>query len=329
MSRVSYRRSSRDAAGEPRLMMARPLHEPRWIEPARRSPRSLRQLVGPAVLVLVGGAALIGMIGVLGTPPGLAGQASSTPSVIAGAASPSPSVAEATPRPSPTRGTSSVGTPRATPTPQPTARPTEPARPSPSTTPRPAEWAPQSAADFDQVGGEVIDIAFPFQPGTRYRYRDNWFDVRAGAPEEYNHVHSRRRGEVRRAHDGIDIYAPRGSAIVAPFAGTVIDPSTRWSPWHERYGTAVVIVSSEPQSEGYAAVLSHLDVAFVEPGTQVRRGEVVGLAGDTGNADGYRVHLHFELRAPFALPWLELGGERLVDAFNPYPSLVAADPKRD
>lgn len=340
MSRVSYRSLARDRAATRGPMMARPLHEPRRVPGQRAERPSLRRLVGPTALLLIGGIAVAGVIGLAGPtdPTGAGSSAPATLAAVAADLSPSPSAAEITARPSGlSSGSSDVGAPRPSTTPPPTAQPTAlptarpPAAlptPSPSTTPRPRDWAPQSAAEFDQQA-QVIDIAFPLKPGSRYRYRDNWFDVRPGEPEEYNHIHSRRRGELRRAHDGIDLYARRGSPVVAPFAGTVIDPADRWSPWNERYGRTVVIVSSEPQSEGYAAVLAHLDAAFVEPGTQVRRGEVVGLAGNTGNADGFRVHLHFELRAPFELPWLELGAVRLVDAFNPFPSLVAADPRRD
>jgi murein DD-endopeptidase MepM/ murein hydrolase activator NlpD len=225
-----------------------------------------------------------------------------------------------------------VATPRTAPTPTPALTPAPtPTLPVPtaSPTPRPRDWAPQSAAGFDR-SGEVVDIAFPLKPTTRYHYRDNWRRRRAGEPEPYNHVLARRRGELRRAHDGIDIYTRLGSPVVAPFAGTVIDPATRWQPWRkERYGRTVVVVSNEPQSAGYAALMAHLDAAFVVPGTVVRRGEVIGLAGGSGNADGNRVHLHFELRAPFLLSWPELGDERLLDAFNPYLSLTRADPKRD
>ena len=340
MSRVSYRSPDGARDGRPRgPMMARPLYEGRWSPAEAGDRRSPRRFVGPLALLLIGSVAIAGVVGLAAAPavPPIDGALES-PSPPAAAFEPLPSVTPAppaSPRPSGlSSGSSDVGVPRPKATSRPTDRPTPaptPAlpTPSPSTTPRPADWAPQSAADFDQLA-QVIDIAFPLKEGTRYSYRDNWFDVREGEPEEYNHAHSRRRGEVRRAHDGIDIYARRGSPVLAPFAGTVIEPADRWSPWHgERHGKVVVIVSSEPQSEGYAAVLSHLDATFVEPGTQVRRGEVVGLAGDTGNADGFRVHLHFELRAPFGLPWLELGGERLVDAFNPFPSLVAADPRRD
>ena len=44
--------------------------------------------------------------------------------------------------------------------------------------------------------------------------------------------------------------------------------------------------------------------------------------------ESVRTHLHFELRAPFLLDWSPLGEARTIDAFNPYPSLMAADPKR-
>jgi murein DD-endopeptidase MepM/ murein hydrolase activator NlpD len=294
-----------------------------------QGPPRLSRLVGPAVLVLIGGAAIAAAIGLPGGPTDrLAAVVTATPTApVVGQASPT-----ATARPPLVGGSSTVATPRPSLAPRPSATPT-PAPPLPtptaSATPRPRDWAPQRAADFD-IAGQVVDITFPLKPGARYRYRDNWHDLRPGEPEPYNHLHSRKRGELRRAHDGIDIYVRRGSPVLAPFAGTVIDPATRWQPWRrDRFGTTVVIVSNEPQSAGYAALLAHLDVAFVEPGTVVRRGEVIGLAGDSGNADGARVHVHFELRAPFLLAWSELGEERLLDAFNPYPSLVRSDPRRD
>lgn len=247
-----------------------------------------------------------------------------------------------------------LGQPIARPTARPTARPgpafggrtAEPAppavapaspRPSPRSaasrvptlaTPRPAGSAPDNAQDFDRRA-QVVPMGFPLKRSTDYRYRDNWGDLRAGDAEHYNHAHSRREGDVRRAHDGIDLYAKRGEPVLSPFDGIVIDPATRWQPWHRaRYGRTAVVLSREPTSEGYVALLTHLDRLWVQPGQVVRRGEVLGTVGSTGNAEGGRAHLHFELRAPFAIGWRQLGEERLVDAFNPFPSLIAADPKR-
>jgi murein DD-endopeptidase MepM/ murein hydrolase activator NlpD len=91
-----------------------------------------------------------------------------------------------------------------------------------------------------------------------------------------------------------------------------------------------LIVSDEPETEGYMALFVHCDRVWVEAGQHVTRGQVVGTVGKSGNAEIQSVqsHLHFELRAPFLLDWTSRGEMNLVDAFNPYPSLARADPKR-
>jgi len=186
--------------------------------------------------------------------------------------------------------------------------------------------APQNAADFD-LQGQVIDIGFPLRSDTEYHYRDNFLDPRSGPPDPYNHARTGPDGKLIRLHDGIDIYAPQGEPILAPFDGFVIDPATKWSPWEpDRYGLTVAIESDEPTSAGYTAVLVHLEHVGVEIGQHVSRGQVIGDLGKTGNAEKAGPQLHIELRAPFEIDWSPLGEDRTVDAFNPYPSLVQADP---
>lgn len=210
-------------------------------------------------------------------------------------------------------------TPVATPSPTPTVAAT--ASPTPD-----AAAAPTRASEFDLLG-QVIDIGFPLGADTRYRYRDNFRERRDGQPDPYNHARSADDGTLIRLHDGIDIYARQGEPVLAPFDGEVIDPATRWQPWIVgRYGQTVAIVSSEPKSAGYTAVMVHLDRSWVAIGQRVSRGQVVGVLGTTGNAQNVKAQLHFELRAPFLIDWSELGGDRRIDAFNPYPSLVEADP---
>jgi len=240
-------------------------------------------------------------------------------------------IGHVTPEASPTTGRLqppvSVSPAPRSPAPSASLSPSPRPAPTPAATRRPP-GAPASAEEFARRG-PVIEIGFPFKVTTRYRYRDNWGDLRPGSAEHYNHAHSRHGGELRRAHDGIDLYARRGEPVLAPFAGLVVKPAELWQPWHpERYGRTAVIVSTEPTSAGYISLLSHLDRLWVKPGQEVRRGEVIGTVGSTGNAEGGPAHVHFELRAPFRLAWREVGKERMVDAFNPYPSLVAADPRR-
>ena len=299
-------------------MMARP------IEPARKSGRLMA-----GVLAIVAVIALVGAVGVSGI---LAGGSNGSPPSSLVAAIPTPgsipdaSVAPVEPSDAPSRR------PAKTPGTAPTLEPTG-GGPKPSKTPvqTPTDGgAPTSPADFD-LEGQGIDIGFPLRSDTRYHYRDNFLEAREGAPDDYNHARVNDEGLTHRLHDGIDIYASEGEPLVATFSGTVIDAASRWQPWEpDRYGKTIVIVSDEPGTAGYTSIYVHCDRVWVEPGTHVSRGQVVGTLGRTGNAEtqSVRAHLHFELRAPFLLDWSPTGEIRAIDAFNPYPSLVAADPKR-
>lgn len=296
-------------------VMARP------VPPPRRA-RGL-QGVSVAILALVG----VGLIGVSGV---LRSGASATPgsSSIAGLPTNPSSATLSGPTPSTRPQTRE---PSRIPSDEPTALPTMRNKPStqPMVTPG-SGGAPTSPAQFD-LERQRVEMGFPMRPDTRYHYRDNFLDPRAGPPDEYNHARMGTDGTAHRLHDGIDIYAAQGEPLIAPFSGLVVDPGARWQPWERaRYGETVVIESDEPTSAGYLALFAHMANVWIEPGTHVTRGQVVGTVGRSGNAEteGVRPQLHFELRAPFALDWSPLGEDRAVDAFNPYPSLVAADPKR-
>jgi murein DD-endopeptidase MepM/ murein hydrolase activator NlpD len=90
-------------------------------------------------------------------------------------------------------------------------------------------------------------------------------------------------GEVR-DHLGIDLAARRGQAVLASAPGVVLNAG-----WNKGYGYQVEIQHAARVTTRY----SHLSRVMVEPGEILERGDVVGLAGDTGMATG--VHLHFEL----------------------------------
>jgi flagellum-specific peptidoglycan hydrolase FlgJ len=95
-------------------------------------------------------------------------------------------------------------------------------------------------------------------------------------------------------HKGIDFGLPVGTPIISSFDGivtTVSYPSRNSSESNYNAGIYVAIKSSDSELATTTRYL-HLSEAFVEPGQAVRRGEIIGLSGNTGKSTG--PHLHYE-----------------------------------
>lgn len=94
------------------------------------------------------------------------------------------------------------------------------------------------------------------------------------------------RGGNRR-HEAIDIMAPRGTAVLAVEDGTVARLFT------SEYG-GLTIYQFDPRSR-YAYYYAHLDryAPGLAEGQAVRRGQLIGYVGATGNASPSAPHLHF------------------------------------
>ena len=93
-----------------------------------------------------------------------------------------------------------------------------------------------------------------------------------------------RDGGVRR-HEGIDIFAAKGSPVVAVADGIISEVS------ENAIGGKVVFL--RPRGSKIRAYYEHLDVQSVPEDKQVFAGEVIGLVGNTGNAVNTVPHLHF------------------------------------
>jgi len=92
-----------------------------------------------------------------------------------------------------------------------------------------------------------------------------------------------------RSHEGIDILAPRGTPVVAVEDGVV-----RKLFLSEPGG--ITIYQYDP-TEAYAYYYAHLDryATGLEEGRRVRRGQVIGYVGTSGNAPPDTPHLHFAI----------------------------------
>jgi LysM repeat protein len=98
-----------------------------------------------------------------------------------------------------------------------------------------------------------------------------------------------------RYHEGIDVFASRGTSIAAPVTGTAEHVTG------SRAGRQVTLHGSD----GYTYIFTHLD-AFGAAG-RVAAGTSLGTVGTSGNAVGTSPHLHFEMHRDGVV--------------NPYPTL--------
>lgn len=86
-------------------------------------------------------------------------------------------------------------------------------------------------------------------------------------------------------HAGLDVGAAEGTPIVAPGNGTVTFAGTKGL-----YGKMVIL----HHGHGMATRYAHLSKILKKRGEKVKRGEPIGLVGQTGRSTG--PHLHYEVR---------------------------------
>jgi hypothetical protein len=96
------------------------------------------------------------------------------------------------------------------------------------------------------------------------------------------------RGGGAREHQGIDIFAPRGTPALAATGGVA------WSGSNELGGNVVWLRDGD---RGLSLYYAHLDRVLVEGSRAVQAGDTLGLVGTTGNARATAPHLHFGVYA--------------------------------
>ena len=165
----------------------------------------------------------------------------------------------------------------------------------PGRAPAPLASADTAALDFryraDATGQHLLRVQPELLAAGRYTLRLTHepslgtFPVRGRADAAIGSFWGVARDGGARRHEGIDIFAPRGTPAVAAAAGTV----TRVD--NTRLGGNVVWLAADGTDEHL--YYAHLDRQLVAPGQRVRPGDTLGLVGNTGNARTTAPHLHF------------------------------------
>lgn len=150
------------------------------------------------------------------------------------------------------------------------------------------QTAPRAVARYELQLLTEPTIAFPVAGKDEAAIQSFW-----GAP----------RDGGRRKHEGNDVFAPRGTDLLAVAEGTVSRTGNG--------GLGGKTVWLRDPDTGLRYYYAHLDEQRVSRGQYVSRGQVVGTVGNTGNARTTPPHLHFGIYA---------GG-----AIDPYPFLQRAD----
>lgn len=154
-----------------------------------------------------------------------------------------------------------------------------PPAPNPSVVPGAAPLTNTTASSFPAVTGADLatlrahGLLIPAQGVTADKLIDSFDDVRGGT----------------RRHEAIDIMAPRGTPVLSADAGQVLK-------LHNSVAGGLSIYVADP-SQRFIMLYAHLDRyrPGLAAGMQVKKGELLGYVGSTGNANPAAPHLHFAI----------------------------------
>jgi len=178
----------------------------------------------------------------------------------------------------------------------PVESPPEVVPPAESPSPVPAgDITPAPAASAPPMPSRTLDLLVPVQGVTAAQLSDTFTDARSD----------------ERVHDAIDIMAPTGTPVLAVEDGRIVKFFDS-----ERGGLTIYQFDANDELAYYYAHLDSRAEGLAE-GQVVKRGDVIGYVGYSGNASPEAPHLHFAI--------FVLGPEKnwwQGTAINPYPWLA-------
>jgi len=99
---------------------------------------------------------------------------------------------------------------------------------------------------------------------------------------------------ITKMHNGIDLAAPGGSAILAAYNGTVVA-----ADYNSTMGNYIMI----NHGGGLYTIYMHCSALYVSKGTDVTAGTKIGAVGTTGRSTGNHLHFGVRLNGAYVSPW--------------------------
>jgi murein DD-endopeptidase MepM/ murein hydrolase activator NlpD len=170
-------------------------------------------------------------------------------------------------------GAGAVAAPLIEASPKVEVKPTDKDEPKPMAPPPTAISAPPAVASYPSDDLRQRNLTLPVQGIKRDDLTDTFNDM---------------RGSSRR-HEALDVLAPRNTPVLAVEDGTI-------AKLFVSDAGGITIYQFDPSSQ-YAYYYAHLEryADGLKEGAAVKRGQVLGYVGTTGNAPRDTPHLHFAI----------------------------------
>ena len=99
---------------------------------------------------------------------------------------------------------------------------------------------------------------------------------------------------IEKMHNGIDLAAPAGTAILAAYDGDVVAAA-----YSSSMGNYIMI----DHGSGLYTIYMHCSALYVSKGQSVTKGQNIAAVGSTGNSTGNHLHFSVRLNGNYVSPW--------------------------
>ena len=99
---------------------------------------------------------------------------------------------------------------------------------------------------------------------------------------------------IEKMHNGIDLAAPAGTAVLAAYAGTVVA-----ADYNGTMGNYIMI----NHGDGLYTIYMHCSALYVSKGSDVSAGTKIAAVGSTGRSTGNHLHFGVRLNGAYVSPW--------------------------